>query len=502
MSGEEKMERCYAAIDLKSFYASVECIERGLDPMRTNLVVADPSRSDKTICLAVSPPLKAEGIPGRPHLFEVRRKVEAINKERLLKTPAGRFIGSSFQAEELAVHPEKSLDFLIALPRMQTYLDYSRKIYEIYLKYLSPEDIHVYSVDEIFADLTTYLAARRITAEEMTARMVRDVWKETGMTAAAGIGPNLYLAKVAMDILAKHETPGPFGIRMASLNERTYREKLWDHQPITDFWRIGNGYARRLAAQHLYTMGDIARCSLGKAGEYYSPDLLYRLFGMNAELLIDHAWGCESCTMADIHAYRSRSRSVHAGQVLPRPYKTQEARLIVSEMAEELALTLTRRGFAVDHLVLVIGYDVENIRKMDGMSYKGPLHRDHFGRVMPEKSRGSTVLARQTASLSLIRTEAEQLFDRSARPGLLIRRILLSAENVLPVPGMYEAVDLFEEKAVQEKKRLCLEREKKLQQAILAIKEKFGKNAILKGMDLEEGASALERNCQIGGHHA
>lgn len=495
------MERQYAAIDLKSFYASVECVERGLDPMKTNLVVADPSRSDKTICLAVSPPLKAVGVPGRPRLFEVRRKVREINGERLMKVPGSRFTGSSFLSEELSARRDLSLNFLIAPPRMQTYLDYSRKIYEIYLKYLAPADIHVYSVDEIFADLTSYLAAESITAEEMTARMVRDVREETGITAAAGIGTNLYLAKIAMDILAKHENPGPYGIRMACLDEKSYREKLWTHQPITDFWRIGEGYARRLAAQHLYTMGDIARCSLGKAGEYYSPDLLYRLFGVNAELLIDHAWGCEPCTMADIHAYRSRSRSVHAGQVLPRPYKTGKARLIVSEMAEELAMTLTRRGLTADRLILVIGYDVKNVKNTGGIPYEGPLYKDCCGRIMPGRSRGCAALSGRTASLSLIRICAEHLFDRTVRPDLLIRRILLSAEHALPAGETYAALNLFEEEKTREEETMCRDREEKLQQTILAIKEKFGKNAILKGMDLEEGASAVERNCQIGGHH-
>lgn len=497
------MERYYAAIDLKSFYASVECVERGLDPMKTNLVVADLARSDKTICLAVSPPLKAAGVPGRSRLFEVRRKVNEINGERLVKAPGCHFAGSSFQMEDLSAHNEKAFDFLIARPRMQTYLDYSRQIYEIYLKYLSPEDIHVYSVDEIFADLTPYLAAHRLNAAELTSRMVQDVWIETGITAAAGIGTNLYLAKVAMDILAKHAEPGPFGIRMACLDEKSYREKLWDHQPITDFWRIGKGYARRLAAQHLYTMGDIACCSLGKRGSYYSPDLLYRLFGVNAELLIDHAWGCESCTMADIHAYHSHSCSVHTGQVLPRPYRTKEARLIVSEMAEELAMTLTRRGLAADHMVLVIGYDTENIKNIREMdSREEPLHRDRYGRLMPGMSRGSAAFPERTASLSLIRICAERLFDQSVRPRLLIRRILLSAERAIPAAETYMAMDLFGAEKTKKRERLRFHREKTLQQVILSIKNKFGKNALLKGMNLEEGASAMERNCQIGGHHA
>ncbi len=497
------MERHYAAIDLKSFYASVECVERGLDPMKTNLVVADLSRSDKTICLAVSPSLKAAGVPGRPRLFEVRQKVKEINGERLMKAPGCHFAGSSFRMEDLSGHNEIGFDFLIARPRMRTYLDYSRKIYEIYLKYLSPEDIHVYSVDEIFVDLTPYLAAHRLNAKELTARMVQDVWMETGITAAAGIGTNLYLAKVAMDILAKHAEPGPLGIRMACLDEKSYREKLWDYRPITDFWRIGKGYARRLAAQHLYTMGDIARCSLGESGSYYSPDLLYRLFGVNAELLIDHAWGSESCTMADIHAYRSRSRSVHVGQVLPRPYKTKEARLIVSEMAEELALTLTRRGLAADHIILIIGYDTENIKKNGGMdSCEEPLQRDRYGRLMPGMSRGSAVFPERMASLSLIRTCAERLFDQLVRPDLLIRRILLSAEHAIPAAETYMAVNLFGAEKAQRREQLRFHREKMLQKIILSIKDTFGKNAILKGMDLEEGASAMERNGQIGGHHA
>lgn len=504
--GEPGMTRQYAAIDLKSFYASVECVERGLDPMKTNLVVADPSRSDQTICLAVSPPLKAIGVPGRPRLFEARRKVREINGERLMKLPDHRFSGSSFQWDVLSSHPEKALDFLIATPRMQTYINYSRRIYEIYLKYLAPEDIHVYSVDEIFADLTPYLASNGAGACEMTARMVRDIWEETGIHAAAGIGTNLYLAKIAMDILAKHAGAGPYGVRMACLDEMSYRRNLWNHRPITDFWRIGRGSARRLAAQHLYTMGDIARCSLGKESDYYNPSLLYRLFGMNAELLIDHAWGMESCTMADIHAYRAGSRSVHTGQVLPRPYRMEEAGLIVSEMAEELAMELTRRGLLAGRLTLTVGYDVENLRDPDrARLYEGAVRTDGYGRPVPERGKKSEAFPEETASLSLIRRLAERLFQETADPGLLVRRILLSAERVTAKERKtYMAESLFvnEGDPQQAEEETCRRlREERLQQTVMTIKNHFGKNAILKGMDLEQGALSRERNRQIGGHH-
>ena len=319
------MDKIYAAIDLKSFYASVECVERGLDPLTTNLVVADKSRTEKTICLAVSPSLKKYGIPGRPRLFEVIQKVKRINKERQESAPGHKFIGQSFHSDKLS-DPSVALAYIAAPPRMSLYMKYSTQIYQIYLRYFAPEDIHVYSIDEVFIDLTGYLTNYQMGAKELISKVIQDVLKETGITATAGIGTNLYLAKIAMDIMAKHVPADEYGVRIAYLDEITYRKKLWEHQPITDFWRVGKGYAKKLAAYQIYTMGDVARCSVGKEKEYHNEELLYKLFGINAELLIDHAWGYEPCTIADIKVYKPEAKSIGSGQVLSSAYSSEKAK--------------------------------------------------------------------------------------------------------------------------------------------------------------------------------
>lgn len=494
------MDRFYIAIDLKSFYASVECVERGRDPMKTNLVVADASRTDKTICLAVSPALKAWGIPGRPRLFEVIRAVQGINAVRRSKAPGRQFSGKSDDADAIAQNPALELDFIAAPPRMAKYMEFSTKIYEIYLKYVAPEDIHVYSVDEVFIDATPYLRTYRLTAEEFARKLVREVFDTTGITATAGIGTNLYLSKVAMDIVAKHTPADEFGARLASLDENSYRRQLWDHRPITDFWRVGRGYARQLEAHGLFTMGDVARCSLENEA------LLYKLFGVNAELLIDHAWGWESCTMADIKAYRPSANSLGSGQVLPCPYPFGKARLIVREMADALALDLAEKGLVTDQMVLTVGYDRESlldpqIRK----SYTGQITRDAYGREIPIHGHGSVNLGIWCASTRLITEKAVELYDRIANPNLLIRRVNLVANHITRVgeePAPEQQLDLFSSQNDQEADYAALEREKRRQQAVLQIRRRYGKNAILKGMNFLDGATARERNRQIGGHKA
>lgn len=494
------MDRFYIAIDLKSFYASVECVERGRDPMKTNLVVADASRTDKTICLAVSPALKAWGIPGRPRLFEVIRAVQGINAVRRSKAPGRQFSGKSDDADAIAQNPALELDFIAAPPRMAKYMEFSTKIYEIYLKYVAPEDIHVYSVDEVFIDATPYLRTYRLTAEEFARKLVREVFDTTGITATAGIGTNLYLSKVAMDIVAKHTPADEFGARLASLDENSYRRQLWDHRPITDFWRVGRGYARQLEAHGLFTMGDVARCSLENEA------LLYKLFGVNAELLIDHAWGWEPCRIGDIKAYRPESQSMGAGQVLSCPYSFEKARIIVREMADALALDLAEKGLVTDQMVLTVGYDRESlldpqIRK----SYTGQITRDAYGREIPIHGHGSVNLGIWCASTRLITEKAVELYDRIANPNLLIRRVNLVANHITRVgeePAPEQQLDLFSSQNDQEADYAALEREKRRQQAVLQIRRRYGKNAILKGMNFLDGATARERNRQIGGHKA
>ena len=505
-------ERSYIAIDLKSFYASVECAERGLDPMTTNLVVADESRTSKTICLAVSPSLKAWGIPGRPRLFEVIRKVEEVNRRRLERAPGHRFSGASWSDAELRTSPWLKVDYIVAVPRMALYMKRSSEIYKIYLKYVAPEDIHVYSIDEVFIDATSYLKAGGLTAEQLASRMIGDVLQTTGITATAGIGTNLYLCKVAMDIEAKHSSPDADGVRIASLDEESYRRRLWNHRPLTDFWRVGAGYARRLEERGLFTMGDIARCSLGKAEDYYNEDLLYRMFGVNAELLIDHAWGWEPCTMADIKAYRPESSSVGSGQVLHCPYPWEKARLVVKEMADLLALELVDKGLVTDQLVLTVGYDRENLTDSgSGGSYQGEIRLDRYGRKVPVHAHGTLNLDRPTSSSRKLTESAVQLFEKITDPQLLVRRINIVANRAVSFgeqveQPVFEQLDLFTDYEKQRRDEAQakedMEREKKMQEAMLSIKKKFGGNAILKGMNLEEGATGAERNRQIGGHRA
>lgn len=502
--------RIYVSIDLKSFYASVECIERGLDPLDTNLVVADKSRTEKTICLAVSPSLKAYGISGRARLFEVVQRVREVNADRERMAPGKRFTGSSWKASELNASSDLAVDYLVAPPQMALYIHYSSRIYEIYLKYISPEDIHVYSIDEVFMDVTGYLNTYQMTAKELTEKMIAEIQDTIGITATAGIGTNLYLAKIAMDIEAKHAEPNENGVRIAYLDEMSYRRNLWDHRPLTDFWCIGKGYSRKLEEQGLLTMGDIARCSIGKQTEYYNEDLLYKMFGVNAELLIDHAWGWEPCTMADIKAYKPASNSVGAGQVLQCPYTYEKARIVLREMADNLSLDLADKELVTDQIVLTVGYDRENLQKENDF-YSGEVQQDRYGRSIPKHAHGTENLKEYTSSSKIIMKKTTELYDRIINPSLTIRRINLTAAHVIPESSVpetnhFEQMDLFTDYAALEKEKKKeqaeLEKEKRLQKAMLDIKKKFGKNAVLRGMSLEEGATARERNQQIGGHKA
>ena len=495
-------ERTYLAIDLKSFYASVECIERGLDPLTTNLVVADLSRTENTICLAVTPSLKAWGISGRARLFEVVQRVREVNAQRLRSVPGRQFTGSSSDDTALKADPGLALDYIVAPPRMAHYMEWSTRVYNVYLKYIAPEDIHNYSIDEVLMDVTNYLDAYKLNARELASKIISDVLETTGITATAGIGTNLYLSKVAMDIVAKHIHPDVNGVRIAKLDERTYRRLLWEHRPLTDFWRVGGGYARKLEAHGIYTMGDIARCSLT------NEDLLYKLFGVNAELLIDHAWGWEPVAMADIKAYQPESKSIGSGQVLQCPYGYDKARLVVREMADQLALDLVDKGLVTDQLVLTAGYDIENLK---GRGYKGEVIKDRYGRAVPKHAHGTANLEEYTASTRRIITAALELFDRIIDRSLLVRRLYLTATRVsdeksAPDKKAFEQMDFFTDYHAVEEKRAKetaeLEREKKVQRTVLDIKKRFGKNAILKGMNLEEGATAKERNRTIGGHRS
>ena len=500
--------RIYAAIDLKSFYASCECIAREKDPMTTNLVVADKSRTDKTICLAVTPSLKSYGISGRARLFEVVQKVAEVNALRRSLAPGREFTGSSSDARELAANPSLALDYIVAPPRMGHYMENSAKIYETYLKYVAPEDIHVYSIDEVFIDLTPYLRLYALTPRELVRRMIQDVLRTTGITAAAGIGTNLYLCKVAMDIVAKHVEADADGVRIAELDEQSYRRLLWDHQPLTDFWRVGPGYARKLSKVGLHTMGDIARCSLGRPDEYHNEDLLYRLFGVNAQLLIDHAWGWECVGIADIKAYRPSTNSISSGQVLHCPYGFERARLVMREMADLLVLDLVDKGLCTDQLVLTVGYDIENLADPEKRKlYQGAVTTDHYGRKVPKHAHGTANLGRHSSSTGEILEAVTALFDRIVDKNLLVRRITLSANHVLdelslPREMPMEQLDLFADPQAQQQAEEAYQREKRRQQALLQIKRRFGKNAILKGMNFREGATAADRNKQIGGHKA
>lgn len=497
-------EKTYIAIDLKSFFASVECTRRVLDPLTTNLVVADASRTEKTICLAVTPSLKAYGISGRARMFEVIARVREVNRERLAKAPGHRFKGASYKDTELKADAGLALDYIVAKPRMALYKETSVKIYELYLKYVAPEDIHVYSVDEVFIDATRYLSFYGMSARELARTMILDVLRTTGITATAGIGTNLYLCKVALDIMAKHVPADEYGVRIAELDEMSYRRELWGHRPITDFWRVGRGYSSKLAGYGMNTMGDVARCSLR------NEDLLYSLFGVNAELLIDHAWGWEPCTIAEIKAYRPQSSSTSSGQVLSCPYPYEKALIIVKEMTELAVLDLVERGLVTDQLVLDIGYDTENIKSIDGTADISATD-DRYGRRVPKPAHGTGNIGRMTSSTKLVTDTAVAVFERIADRRLSVRRINLTLNNLtdersVSVSSYGEQLDIFTDGAAAERRHeeeaAAIEREKKIQHAVIGIKKKFGKNAIIKGLDLEDGATTIARNGQIGGHKA
>lgn len=547
------MSKTYISIDLKSFYASVECMERGLDPLNTNLVVADASRTQKTICLAVSPSLKAYGIPGRARLFEVDQKVKEANARRQTRAPKNILDGKSVFASELNENPNLAIDYIAAKPRMALYMSKSTQIYDVYLRYIAPEDIYAYSVDEVFIDASGYLKTYGLNAHDFARLLVREVFKETGITATAGIGPNLYLCKIAMDIGAKHTEADADGVRIAELDEYSYRRLLWDHRPITDFWRVGRGYAKKLAKKSIFTMGDIARCSLGTSSDYYNEDLLYKMFGVNAELLIDHAWGYEPCTLAEVKSYRPQRKSLVSGQVLQNAYTYEKTRIVVREMMEILALDLVDKGLLTNQIVLTVGYDIENLSDPERRkAYKGEITVDGYGREVPKHAHGTGNLPFSTASTKLTTDCVLEVFDRVVDESLLTRRISITANNLVleseykresevasAEPEQISMFDMLagggtpqerepasskdnssysergEEKprnsavaesisgsAGNDNDEDALEKEKQVQEAMLKIKKRFGKNAILKGTNLQEGATAKERNAQIGGHKA
>ncbi|MBR1793292.1 MAG: DNA methylase [Bacteroidales bacterium] len=500
-------QRSYIAIDLKSFYASVECVERGLDPLKTNLVVADASRTEKTICLAVSPSLKTYGIPGRARLFEVIQRLKEVNYRRRAQLSTRQFTGKSVFADDLVKHRDWEVDYIAAPPRMAFYIDYSSRIYRTYLKYIAPEDIYAYSIDEVFIDATNYLSSYRMTAHELARTMIKDVLATTGITATAGIGPNLYLSKVAMDIVAKHIAADKDGVRIAELDELSYREQLWGHRPLTDFWRVGHGIARRLESNGIYTMGQLARCSLQK------EELLYKLFGVNAELLIDHAWGWEPCTIDAIKSYRPESHSLSSGQVLHCPYNFEHARIVAQEMADGLALSLVEKHLMTDSVAIYVGYDVQSLIQTEtAQTYQGETGIDYYGRMIPKPTHGGMHLDRFTSSSQIISQAIISLYDQCVNPKLLIRRINVVMGNVVSESRAAELThtpkqlnlfaDYEEEQLNQGKSNEEQAREHKVQEALLSIKKKYGKNAILKGFNFEDGATAKERNQQIGGHKA
>ena len=500
--------RTYIAIDLKSFYASVECRERGLDPLTTNLVVADASRTDKTICLAVSPSLKAYGIGGRARLFEVVQRLRVVNNERQFNAPRLRFTGKSIDDNELKKHPELAIDYIAAPPRMAFYIEYSTRIYNIYMRYIAPEDIHVYSIDEVFIDATNYLKTYKLSAHELTIKIIREVLRETGITATAGIGTNMYLAKVAMDIVAKHIPADKDGVRIAELDETTYRQKLWDHRPLTDFWRVGHGIARRLERNEIYTMGMLARQSVE------NEEMLYKLFGVNAELLIDHAWGWEPCTIDLVKQYRPETNSLSSSQVLQCAYTCDKARIIVHEMADAVALGLVEKRLVTDQLTLTINYDTESLSNPEiRKRYHGEIVADFYGRSVPKPAHGTANLPFATSSAMMIIDAILQIYDKQVNPDLLVRRITIGTFNVVPEKASGNSdiprpsqLDLFtdpeEVNRNIEKANRRLSKERRMQEAVIDIKKKYGKNAVLKGMNFEEGATAKERNRQIGGHKA
>lgn len=495
------MQNYYIAIDLKSFYASVECVERGLDPLTTNLVVADPTRTEKTICLAVSPSLKSYGVPGRPRLFEVVAKIKEVNALRRWQAPAKKFVGATYDNRLLINNPSISIDYIVAPPRMALYVDYSTRIYQIYLKHFAPEDIHVYSIDEVFIDATHYLKSYKKNARQIAEQVISEILSSTGITATVGIGTNMYLAKIAMDIVAKRMKPDEHGARIAELDEMNYRQILWEHRPLTDFWRVGRGYAKRLEAHGIYTMGDVALASV------MNEELLYKLFGVNAELLIDHAWGYESCTMSDIKAYRPETKSLNSGQVLHSPYTVPSARIIIREMCDNLVLDMVSKGLATNQIVLTVGYDTDSL----SLGYDGEVTYDHYGRAVPKHGHGTENLGHYSSSTNEITDNTLRLYDRITDPSLLVRRINISVNNLQPenrcqnvdIPEQLNFFTDYETAVEEEKKRKeQYEKEKQKQKAVISIKRKFGGNAILKGTSFEDGATAIERNSQIGGHKA
>lgn len=497
------MDRVYAAIDLKSFFASVECRKRNLNPLTTNLVVADNTRTEKTICLAISPSMKAYGLPGRARLFEVMQKVKNVNNGRRMLAHNKMFSGKSYNDIELKKDKNLELDYIIAPPHMASYMEYSTKIYNIYLKYISSEDIFPYSIDEVFCDLTSYINTYKLSPRELVTKIIKDIYDTTGITATAGIGTNLFLCKVAMDIVAKHVEPNSYGVRIAELDERSFREKLWNHKPITDFWRVGKGYAKRLEKYRMFTMGDVARCSVE------NEELLYKIFGVNAELLIDHSWGWECATIKSIKECKPENRSLCSGQVLHCPYDYDQTKLIIKEMADEITLDMVEKHFVTDMLVLTIEYDIENLKNAEySKFYNGEIKEDRYGRRVPKPAHGTFRLENKTFSTRIISNGFVQLFDRIINKNLLIRKIYLTVgnltdENELKKVEKYEQVNLFTnygELAKKEEERIKLEKEHKIQSAIIGIKNKYGKNAIIKGMDLEESATTIQRNGQIGGH--
>ncbi len=509
-----KNKSAYIAIDLKSFYASVECVDRGLDPFKTHLVVADASRTSKTICLAVSPALKKMGVSGRPRLFEVEQKTKELNRVRLANTNKQGFHGDSNDTEELKQNPFLKLNYIVAPPSMARYIEISTKIYQLYLKYISHADIHVYSIDEVFLDVSSYLNTYQASPRELAVKITQDILKSTGITATAGIGTNLYLAKVAMDIESKHIPPDSNGLYIAELNELSYRQKLWDHRPLTDFWRIGKAYAKKLESHGLMTMGDIAACSMGefsKTKSKYNEDFLYQLFGVNAELLIDHAWGYEPCTINHIKAYKPLNNSVGHSQVLSEAYDYHKAKLVVLEMADLLVLDLVDKGLVSNQVVLGIGYDIENLSKAKN-HYRGEIVLDSYGRAVPKPARASKNLKNHSSSTKVIMDAVRELFEKTADPHLLIRRLSLTANHTIlesdlkNIQNKHKQYDLFLDSTEAKKKEVLQkkedEKEKKMQKALLSIKKKFGKNAILKGINFEDGATTKSRNKQIGGHKA
>lgn len=492
------MQKIYISIDLKSFYASVECRERGLNPLTTNLVVADSSRTEKTVCLAVSPSLKKHGIAGRARLFEVIQKVREVNSERRYKTPGHVFNGKSYDDIELQKHPEYELDYIVATPQMKKYMQYSTDIYNIYLQYFSPEDIYVYSIDEVFIDITHYLKTYNMKATELVTKVINDVYDKTKITATAGIATNLYLCKVAMDIVAKHTKPNEKGVRIACLDEMMYRKKLWEHRPLTDFWRVGKGYARKLEQNGMFTMGDVALCSVN------DEDKLYKLFGINAELLIDHSWGYEPCTIESIKSYKPNTKSISSGQVLHCPYNYDKTKLIIKEMTELLVLDLVDKHLVTNQIVLTVGYDIDNINNKD-INYTGEITIDRYGRKIPKHAHGTINLEHKTSSTKIITEAVMKLYDRIIDKRLLTRRINITANNVIDEEkaereDRYEQIDLFNNYKEVEANKNKEKKERNLQRSILDIKKKYGKNAILKGMNFEDGATTIERNEEVGGH--